>query len=323
MRTLVLGSGGMIGDAVAASLVESGHDVVCASRSAEPDLSNGVIYRRANRNDPDQILQLVNTLGIKVVIDIIAYDADSTESLLHSLEGKIDQYVLLSSCDVYRNYGLLHRLELGTPDLNPLMEDSPLRSRLFPYRLAKARTSDDPQKWLDDYDKIPVESSVRKFEGNWTVLRLPMVFGPGDPQQRFHWAIAPMLSGSETIEVPSAWLNWTTTYGYIQNVASAISASAGNAPFKNSTFNIVDIEPKSHREWLNKIASEIGWRGQVLETESQDHPIAVATASLDLNVPLIVSGRALSDRTGYEPKRTQHRALIETISACRERATQT
>ena len=313
----------MIGDAVAASLVENGHEVVCASRSAEPSDMNGAIYKRADRNDPDQVLQLVNTLAIRVVIDVIAYDAASTESLLNSLEGKIDQYVLLSSCDVYRNYGLLRRLELGTPDPSPLVEDSPLRSRLFPYRLAKARSSNDPQRWLDDYDKIPIESLVRKFEGKWTILRLPMVFGPGDPQKRFHWAIAPMLSGSEAIEVPSSWLNWATTYGYVDNVAAAIAASAGNAQFEYSAFNIVDIEPKTHREWLNNIASEVGWHGEILETGNPDHPIAIATVSLDLNVPLIVSGRALSNHTGYKPICTRDCALNETISACRERAAQT
>lgn len=312
----------MIGDAVAASLAERGHEVVCVSRTAEPDDLGGVVFRRADRNDPDQILQLINTLGIEVIVDIIAYDATSTENLLTALKGKIDQYVLLSSCDVYRNYGLLHRLEPGTPDPSPLCEDSPLRPHLFPYRLAKARPSDDPQKWLDDYDKIPIESSVRKFEGKWTILRLPMVFGPSDPQNRFHWAIEPMLSGSETIEVPSAWLNWTTTYGYIGNVASAIAASVGSSQFESSTFNIVDIEPQTHREWLNNIASEVGWRGQVLETEQTDHPIAVATASLDLSVPLIVSGVVMCDRTGYEPICARDRALNVTISAYREKIMQ-
>lgn len=312
----------MIGDAVVVSLARNGHVVVCASRSAEPSGINGLICRPADRNDPDQVLELVNTLGIEVVIDVIAYDPTSTKNLLTSLKGKIDQYVLLSSCDVYRNYGLLHRIESGTPDPSPLYEDSPLRSHLFPYRQAKPRPSDDPQRWLDDYDKIPIESAVRMFDGKWTILRLPMVFGPGDPQARFRWAIEPMLSGSETIEVPHAWLNWTTTYGYIENVAFAIAASLGSSQFENSTFNIVDTEPKTHRVWLDSFAAEVGWRGQVLETENPKHPIAVATSTLDLNVPLIVSGHALSERTGYKPTCAHDRAMIETISAYREKPAQ-
>ena len=147
MRTLVLGVGGMIGDAVAASLTQSGHEGFCVSRSADPVEDNGIVYNRADRNDPDQIALLVNTLGIDVLVDVIAYDAASTQTLLTSLAVKIDQYVLLSSCDVYRNYGLIHQTEMGEPDPSPLSEHSPIRSHLYPYRLAQARRKDDPQRW--------------------------------------------------------------------------------------------------------------------------------------------------------------------------------
>lgn len=314
MRTLVLGVGGMIGDAVAASLAQNGHEVFCVSRSAEPDEVNGIVYKRADRNDPDQIALLVKTLGIAVVVDVIAYDAASTENLLTALDGKIAQYVLLSSCDVYRNYGLIHQTEEGEPDPAPLTEKSPLRSRLFPYRLASARALDDPQRWLDQYDKIQIESEVRKFDGKWTILRLPMVYGPGDIQKRFAWAIGPMVAGAEKISVPSSWLNWTSTYGYVGNVASAIASSAGNSDFENRTFNIVDTAPKSHKKWLSALAKEIGWRGQVIETDDPAHPIAIATSSLDLNIPLIVTGEAMLESTTYRLTHSYSLALRKTIA---------
>ncbi|MHA7856793.1 MAG: NAD-dependent epimerase/dehydratase family protein [Henriciella sp.] len=315
MRTLVLGVGGMIGDAVAASLTQSGHEVFCVSRSAEPVEDNGVVYKRADRNDPDQIALLVNTLGIDVVVDVIAYDTASTQNLLALLAGKIDQYVLLSSCDVYRNYGLIHQTEMGAPDPSPLREDSPIRSHLYPYRLAPARRKDDPQRWLDDYDKIPIEAAARTFDGKWTILRLPMVYGPGDPQKRFEWAIRPLLAGAETIVVPASWLNWTTTYGYVGNVASAIAASVGNSDFENRTFNVVDREPKPHREWLSDFAKLIGWSGQVTETDDPNHPISVATSPLDLKIPLLVSGQRMLDFTTYRPTLSHQEALRNTIAA--------
>ena len=315
MRTLVLGVGGNIGDAVAASLAQIGHEVFCVSRSAEPGEDNGIVYKRADRNDRDQIALLVKTLGIDVVVDVIAYDATSTQTLLTSLAGKIDQYVLLSSCDVYRNYGLIHQTEMGEPDPSPLREDSPVRSHLYPYRLAQARRKDDPQRWLDDYDKIPIEAAARKFDGKWTILRLPMVYGPGDPQKRFEWAMRPMLAGAETITVPAPWLNWTTTYGYVGNVASAIAASVGNSDFKNRTFNIVDREPKPHGEWLSDFSKVIGWSGQVTETDDPNHPISVASSRLDLKIPLFVSGQTMLDFTTYRPTFSHEEALRETIAA--------
>ncbi|MCU1225464.1 MAG: UDP-glucose 4-epimerase [Edaphobacter sp.] len=41
--------------------------------------------------------------------------------------------------------------------------------------------------WLDQhYDKIAVEEAIRGDPAvSWTVLRLPMVYGPGDPLHRF------------------------------------------------------------------------------------------------------------------------------------------
>lgn len=305
----------MIGDAVAASLTQSGHDVFCVSRSAKPIEDNGIVHKRADRNAPDQIALLANTLGIDVVVDVIAYDTASTQNLLTALAGRIDQYVLLSSCDVYRNYGLIHQTEMGAPDPSPLREDSPIRAHLYPYRFAQARRKDDPQKWLDDYDKIPIEAAARTFDGKWTILRLPMVYGPGDPQKRFNWAIRPMLAGAETIAVPAPWLNWTMTYGYVGNVASAIAASIGNSDFENRTFNVVDREPKPHRAWLSDFAKVIGWNGHVTETDDPNHPISVASARLDLNIPLLVSGQMMLDCTTYRPTLSHEEALRRTIAA--------
>jgi nucleoside-diphosphate-sugar epimerase len=41
--------------------------------------------------------------------------------------------------------------------------------------------------WLDEhYDKIAVEEAIQSDPAvPWTILRLPMVYGPGDPLHRF------------------------------------------------------------------------------------------------------------------------------------------
>ncbi len=65
------------------------------------------------------------------------------------------------------------------------MEDAPLRDRRYPYRGEVPRATDDPERWLDDYDKILVEQAVMgELSLPGTVLRLPMVYGPGDLQHR-------------------------------------------------------------------------------------------------------------------------------------------
>ena len=82
---------------------------------------------------------------------------------------------------MYRAYGVFLGLEPGPIEPTPLTEESPLRTALFPYR----KQAQGPDDFFHDYDKIPVERAVLGDAGlPGTVLRLPMVHGPGDPYRR-------------------------------------------------------------------------------------------------------------------------------------------
>ncbi|MEO1406167.1 MAG: NAD-dependent epimerase/dehydratase family protein, partial [Pseudomonadota bacterium] len=212
MRVMVLGSGGFVGSAVARACVQLEHEPVCVSRITS---DTEFISVEGNRNQPHDIADLLETYACEAVVDMIGYTAATTEALLRAIAGWSGRYVLISSADVYRNYGLLHRLEEGQPDPGLLDETALLRSHLYPYKLAAPRADTDPQKWMDDYDKILVERVVQEMRPDWTICRLPMVYGPGDPQMRFAWAYAPMMAGTDRIELPGSWLDWTLTHGHV------------------------------------------------------------------------------------------------------------
>ena len=66
----------------------------------------------------------------------------------------------------------------GAIETTPLTESSALRERLYPYRGRRIPGVYD-FNW-DDYDKILVERAVlNNNDLPATVLRLPMVYGPG------------------------------------------------------------------------------------------------------------------------------------------------
>jgi hypothetical protein len=112
---------------------------------------------------------------VDVVIDMIAITVETTVPLLNALASTIDRYVLVSSLDVYRNYGGLHRIETPQPIMQPQGEDSPLREQLYPYRVTPRRAIDDPQVWLDNYDKIPIERAVmERSDLQFAILHLPI-----------------------------------------------------------------------------------------------------------------------------------------------------
>ena len=314
MKVLVLGCGGMIGDAIARALAVQGAIVVCASRHGWTGDCGTMLGVRANRDDAASVLEVIGAQKIDVLIDVVAYTPAETQRLVTEIDGTIGQYVLLSSMDVYRNYGLLHRTERGRPDDGPLDEDAPLRTRLYPYRAESPRPPGAADAWLDHYDKIPIENLARAMATPWTVLRLPMVFGPDDKQRRFGWAIGPMLANADMVELPPDWLDWTAAYGFVGNVAAAVAAMAGDKRAYRQTFNVTDADPAPHRVWLDRFRQRTGWRGRVNETPNAPFPGGDVVAALDFQAQLSVCGRKLRDALGFEAPVSLEQALTETIA---------
>ena len=300
MRTLVVGGGGPIGQAVVRAFLARGDEAFWTSRQAAPPPGtiNGHVH--ADRNRPDDIAQILRDQQIDTVVDMVAYSEVSTRPLLSVLEHRLQRYVLVSSCDVYRNYGLLHRIEAGDADASPLGETAPLRTRRFPYRGDTVRDPDAPDRWMDDYDKIPIEAAVRDMTCDWTILRLPMVYGPGDRQRRFRWAITPMVSQAPLLQAPKTWLNWKTTYGFIDNVAAAVAHCTADRRAANATFNVADEPAMRHHSWIDRFRKATGWTGTVEPTET-DTPFSRAIVALDLSVPLDVSAQRLFTDLEFTP----------------------
>ena len=321
MKVLVLGCGGMIGNATARAVAQRGENVVYASRHGPTGERGGMVGVRVNRDDAASVRDVVSAQKIDVLVDVVAYTPTETQRLLTEIDGAISQYVLLSSADVYRNYGLLHRTESGRADADPLDEDAPLRTRLYPYRADPPRALDAADAWLDHYDKIPIETLARGLTIPWTVLRLPMVFGPADRQHRFRWAIGPMLTETERLDLPSAWLDWTTTYGFVDNVAAAIATVVGHPTAYRQTFNVTDTDTVPHRVWLDRFRQRTGWQGRVTETPNAPFPGGDAIAALDFRAPLSVCGRKLHDELGFQAPVSLEQALTETIAYEQRRET--
>src|SRR3989442_7017126 len=125
--------------------------------------------------------------------------------------------------DVYRAFGIFHGTEAGPVQAVPLTEDSELRQNLHPYPLEAILRVQTIFPWVDsDYDKIPVERVVlanTSLPG--TVLRLPMVYGPGDPLHRFFPTLKRMLDGRAWILMSQEIADWRSPRGYGQDAAPA------------------------------------------------------------------------------------------------------
>ena len=275
MRILVIGGTGFIGHFLVPHLVEHGHAVTVYHRGhAEPALAASVGHILDDRNDLGSHLPEFQRLSPDVVIDMILSSERQARTLMETFRGIAGRVVALSSQDVYRACGILHGLEPGPLQALPLTEDSELRTRLKTYGPETIRTLQKIFPWLDDeYDKIPVERAVLgdlRLAG--TVVRLPMVFGPGDPLHRFFPTIKRIDDGRTAILLQEDAARWRAPRGYVENVAAAIALAGTSSKSADRIYNLGEPEAFSELEWAQKIGRAAGWQGSVLAVPTDRTP---------------------------------------------------
>jgi nucleoside-diphosphate-sugar epimerase len=319
MRVLMLGSSGFIGRATQSAFISAGHQVFGLSRRTAANNHEDCTAILGDRENAAQVLSLVKELRIDCIIDFKAMCFETSQPLIDALATCGARYVMISSSDVYRNYGLLNKLDSGEPDAVLLVEASPLRVVSYPYRSNDNASPASPDHWKHTYDKIPIEAYLAANHDNWTILRLPMVYGPGDGGLRFDWALHGMIGGRSSLKVPRKWLNWTTTLGFVGNIGAAIAHAGGSPLAAGEVFNIGDIQPMPQSWWLSELARCFPWTGDVVVDESENSAFERAISGLDLRVSLKVSSKKIERDLGFVPPFSLDEALVATIADAKQR----
>jgi len=263
MRILLIGGNGFIGRFVVAALNQQGHTLAVFHRgtTAAPP---GVDEIRGDRHQLNASAQELRRFAPDVVIDLIISSGPQAEQLMNIFRGATRRVVMLSSIDVYRAIAVSHGTESGPLQELPLTEESELRRSLHPYPAESMQIMRKIFPWVtDDYDKIPAERTVmndRELPG--TVLRLPMVYGPGDRLRRFCSVVKRIVDGRQHIIFPEALAAWRSPRGYVENVAAAIALAATDNRAARRIYNVCEEPSFSELEWVRKIASEMRWEGE-------------------------------------------------------------
>jgi nucleoside-diphosphate-sugar epimerase len=167
--------------------------------------------------------------------------------------------------DVYRACGVLHGSESGDLQELPLTEDSQLRGAAQTYPPEALRHLQSVFGWLDrDYDKIPVERAILSMPGELpgTVLRLPMIYGPGDRLHRLFPIVKRILDGRSKIFLWDTYAKWLGPKGYVENVANAIALAATSERAAGRVYNVAEEEALTELSWAELIANEMNWNGE-------------------------------------------------------------
>ena len=265
MRVLVIGGTGFIGSHVTRELVGLGHDVTVFHRGSTgaPPGAARIVGDRRRLGDSVEALRAA---APDLVIDVVLSSGRQARELVEVFLGRATRLVALSSMDVYRACAVTHRLEEGPPEPLPLREEaSALRTKLQTYPPEQVRMLQQVFGWLDEeYDKIPVEREILGHpELPGTVLRLPMVYGPGDPLHRFQPIVKRILDGRPTIPFSADMAGWRATKGYVEDVGAAIALAGVSDRAAGRIYNVGEPDTLTEIEWARRVARAMEWDGEL------------------------------------------------------------
>jgi nucleoside-diphosphate-sugar epimerase len=299
MRILILGGTKFVGPHVVSQLSAGGHDVTIFHRGeTEADLPASVRHVHGDFAKFAKHVDALRSLSPEVVLDMVPFREEDARRV-KAFKGVARRVVVISSTDVYRAFGRIHRTEPGPPDPVPLTEDSPLRENLT-----------NQGRY---YNKTGVERvAMTDPELTATVVRLPATHGPGDRQHRLFPYLKRMDDGRAAILLDEAVAGWRWGRGYVENVAHAISLAVTDERAAGRTYNVAYAGAFTEAEWLREIARVHGWGGEVVVLPTAQLPPNMRVTFDSRQQYSVDSGR-IREELGYAEIVDHDEALRRTI----------
>lgn len=263
MKILLIGGSGFIGQFTAQQLQQSGHHITVFHRgkTSAPQGTEEILGDRQFLRDHQPEFRRQK---FDVVVDFVLSSGRQAQQLMDTFRGIAGRVVGLSSMDVYRAWGVFYNMEPGGLQELPLTEDSELRTSRITYPPDVLKRAQSIYGWLDaEYDKIPVEQAVlsdAKLPG--TILRLPMIYGPGDPAHRLHPVLKRIDDGRKQIIFADDVAPLRTPRGYVEDVGAAVALAATSPQAAGRIYNVCEAESFGELDWARKIAAATGWHGE-------------------------------------------------------------
>jgi nucleoside-diphosphate-sugar epimerase len=268
MRVLIIGGTGFIGRWIVRALVAQAHEVQVFHRGhTTAPLPPSVSHIHGDRAELPLFAPLFRVWAPDVVLDTFAYDRDDLALVTRATEEIPCRFVLLSSMDVYRAYGIYCRLDEGTPETKPFDENAPFRSVLYPYRKNAASVND----LLYRYDKIPAEQfALSEINRPVTILRLGKVYGPEDPQRHAQNYGEQVRRGRVQLSKERSEWRWSRTY--VENAAGAVALAIAAKASVSRIYNVADEPALTERAWMEAVARANGCKVEIQTSPESSEP---------------------------------------------------
>jgi len=125
LRVLFIGGTGILSSACAPRAVSAGHDLALLNRgrSTIRPVPEGAEVLRADIRDPASVREAIGDREFDVVVNFVAYTPDHVLSDVDTFDGRVGQYVFISSASAYQK----------PPRRVPVTESTPLHNPFWQY----------------------------------------------------------------------------------------------------------------------------------------------------------------------------------------------
>jgi nucleoside-diphosphate-sugar epimerase len=271
MRIVFLGGTRFIGTRAVRLAAERGHSVGVFHRgihsSVLPDEVEEVVV---DRDDSPALSTALRKASADVVVDTFAMTKEQTRRTIDGLKDHNGHVVVLSSQDVYAQFGRLNGHPAST--IEKLVSESSPLTIPFPFKgIADHEGGSEYDK--KDVEDLYANASEELFE-SVTILRLPAVFGTGDYRRRFGSIVESLDAGVHRFPCQDQ-AGWRWTHGHVTNVAQAILLAAEKGIGRFQVFNVGEEHPRTMRERVDRIARLTGKSVEWMETQDVPDELSI------------------------------------------------
>lgn len=236
MKILIIGGTRQIGYYLALDLLHAGYDVTLLNRGKSRDtLPKSLPRIRCDRTDNQQLRRKLQNETYDVVVDNVLYNGEDAEAIIDLLDGRVGQYIFLSSGQVYLvREGLKHR---------PVSEED------YPGQIIER-----PQPVTYDYEEWNYGVGKRRAEDAlhhaWTTrgfpytsLRLPMVNSDRDRHKRLYSYMLRIKDGGPILAPDGP--DHSLRHIYVHDIVRAIRVLIDTQTGQGQAYNISQDESVS------------------------------------------------------------------------------